>query len=65
MTHKAKPYPDIPYPDMIMKVGERIARRCVDESIQAQIIQFRKEEQEKRDGNQKLEVGRKELEVKR
>jgi len=38
----------IPYPDLIHKVGERAARRAMDEFKQAQIILFRKEEEEKK-----------------
>jgi len=48
MANRAIYKPDIPYPDKIYEVGERVARRAMDEFIRKQSILFRKEEEEKR-----------------
>jgi len=51
MTRKA-----VPYPEMIMQVGERIAQRSKDEFIQTQVVLYRNEEQEKQSGDRKQET---------
>jgi hypothetical protein len=53
MTNKAVRKPDIPYPDMIHQVGERIAKRIREEFIREQSILFHKEEAAKREAAKK------------
>ena len=63
MTRKA-----VPYPDMIMQVGERIAQRSKDEFIQTQSVLYRNEEQEtetRKSESEQIEKRLETLEMKR
>ena len=58
----------VPYPEMIMQVGERIARRSKDEFIQSQTALYRNEEQEtetRKSESEQIEKRLETLEMKR